>query len=81
MTPVHLPASKTRVSMEPCARFELTFPEYRSGASPRMLTGPSLTYIKSSRRRYSKPRLRGTSAVLFRLSYSGLERVRRIELR
>ena len=33
MIPVHLPA------MEPRARFELTYPDYRSGASPSMLTG------------------------------------------
>ena len=28
--------------VEPRARFELTFPEYRSGASPTMLTGPGI---------------------------------------
>ena len=46
MTPVHLPAFKlgqlNRPSfsvMEPRARFELAFPDYRSGASPPMLTG------------------------------------------
>ena len=33
MTPVHLPA------LEPRVRFELTYPDYRSGASPPMLTG------------------------------------------
>lgn len=42
MTPVHLPASKTwpgKLSLEPCARIELTCPDYKSGASPSMLTG------------------------------------------
>ena len=46
MTPVHLPAFKlgqlNHLSfpvMEPRARFELAFPDYRSGASPSMLTG------------------------------------------
>jgi hypothetical protein len=33
MTPVHLPA------LEPRARFELAYPDYKSGASPVMLTG------------------------------------------
>src|SRR5580698_4523782 len=47
MTPVHLPAlkpgpgswSRTSGRLEPRARFELAFPDYRSGASPSMLTG------------------------------------------
>ena len=88
--------------MEPHARFELAFPDYRSGASPPMLTGRlilepmerierssvayratalPLNYIGWSQRGDSNPDLRVTSAVLFHLSYSGVERVRRIELR
>ena len=46
MTLVYLPASPvlfprcvTHPSVEPRARFELAFPDYRSGASPSMLTG------------------------------------------
>ena len=82
--------------MEPRARFELAFPEYRSGASPTMLTGLEIlepmerierssvayhSYIGWSQRGIRNPDLRVTSAVLFHLSYSGMERVRRIELR
>ena len=88
--------------MEPRARLELAFPDYRSGASPTMLKGLvilepmerferssvayhatalPLSYIGWSRRGYSKPALRITGAVLRHLSYSGVERVRRIELR
>ena len=88
--------------MEPCARFELTYPDYKSGASPSMLTGLTilepmerierssvayqatalpLSYIGWSQRGYRNPDLRITGAALCHLSYSGLERVRRIELR
>jgi hypothetical protein len=88
--------------MEPRARLELAFPDYRSGASPSMLTGLMilepmerierssvayhatalpLSYIGWSQRDIRNPDLRVTSAVLFHLSYSGMERVRRIELR
>jgi hypothetical protein len=39
MSPVHLPAV---TEVEPCVRRELTFPDWRSGAPPSMLTGPEI---------------------------------------
>ena len=89
--------------VEPRARFELAFPDYRSGASPTMLTGPANSganganrtligclpcncspvelHRLGARESIRNPDLRVTNAALFHLSYSGVERVRRIELR
>jgi hypothetical protein len=89
--------------MEPRARFELAFPNYKSGASPTMLTGlgnsganganrtligclpcncsPLELHRLGARGGNRNPDLRVTSAALFHLSYSGMERLRRIELR
>ena len=79
MTPVHLPASKLEL-----------FP---GGALCQIRTDLSGLQVRriafyAYRARYSgarggirNPNLRVTGAALFHLSYSGLERVRRIELR
>ena len=63
-----------RVILEPTERIERSSVAYRATALP-------LSYIGWSQRGYSKPDLRVRSAVLLHLSYSGTERVRRIELR
>ena len=90
-------------AVEPRVRFELTFPDYRSGALPSMLTGrinlganganrtligcipgncsPIELHRHGARGGIRNPGLRVTSAVLLHLSYSGMERVRRIEPR
>ena len=62
------------VILEPMERIERSSVAYHATALP-------LSYIGWSQRDIRNPDLRVTSAVLFHLSYSSMERVRRIELR
>ena len=62
------------VILEPMERIERSSVAYHATALP-------LSYIGWSQGDIRNPDLRVTSAVLFHLSYSGMERVRRIELR
>ena len=59
--------------LEPMERIERSSVAYHATALPLSYIGWSLDI--------RNPDLRVTSAVLFHLSYSGMERVRRIELR
>src|SRR5579862_8825724 len=56
--------------MEPRVRFELTFPEYRSGASPSMLTGPPMILEPMERIERSSVAYRATALPLSYIGWS-----------